>query len=72
MTCNTSSLPPHSSVLWMKKGGRAAPGGTGIWQNGNGTLVMEHVSQEEEGPYWCVVWNEDYVAMETTNLVING
>ena len=44
--------------------------GTRVWQHGNGTLVIDSVVPEDEGPYWCVVWNETSVAMEMTRIVI--
>ena len=62
----------HTHSLWMKKGGRVASNGMGVWQNGNGTLVLPNVTPEVGGTYWCVVWNEDYVAIETIILFING
>ena len=42
--------------------------GTRIWQNGNGNLVMQTVLAEDEGPYWCVAWDDGGVTMETTQL----
>ena len=62
----------HTHSLWMKKGGRVASNGMGVWQNENGTLVLLNVTPEVGGTYWCVVWNEGYVAIETITLFING
>jgi hypothetical protein len=73
MTCNVHSAHNIHHVIWMKKGERASISGTRVWQNGNGTLVMESVLSEDGGPYWCVAWDEGGVTMETTqlNVVIN-
>ena len=54
----------------MKKGGQVPITGTRVWQNGNGNLVLETVLTEDQGPYWCVVWDEDSVAMEKTELIV--
>ena len=44
--------------------------GTRVWQYGNGTLLIEEVWSQDEGLYWCIVWNNKSVAMEMTRLII--
>ena len=70
ITCTTVTPSSLATVLWMKKGGRVPITGTRVWQNGNGNLVFESVLVSDQGPYWCVVWNEGGVTMEMTELVI--
>ena len=56
----------------MRKGGRVCIAGSRVWQNGNGSLVIETALMEDEGPYWCVVWDEDGVAMEMTQVYVTN
>ena len=46
--------------------------GSRVWQNGNGSLVIEIALTEDEGPYWCVVWDEGGVAMEMTEVFVTN
>ena len=68
MMCNVHSTHHTPYLIWMKKGGRVPVSGTRIWQNETGNLVMQTVLAEDEGPYWCVAWDEGGVTMETTQL----
>lgn len=44
--------------------------GTRVRQYGNGTLLVEEVWSQDEGLYWCIVWNNKSVTMEMTRLII--
>ena len=56
----------------MKKGGLVSTNGTRVQQTGNGTLLLETVYVEDQGPYWCVAWNEDDAVVEKTELIVIG
>ena len=45
---------------------------TRVGQTGNGTLLLETVHVEDQGPYWCVAWNEDDTVVEKTELIVIG